>query len=183
MDTRRHRGAVRRAHLFGARRGVPALGRRLRLRARVLRPFARVPLFLGGAVGHPAGSVRRDRYHCLRLHATDSGTFARRHRRPHRPARHSRRAAAGRRVHPARRDGELLRDSPRRRATEREHSIQGCRTRAARLGGILVRTSCARHSWWNLLAARGGRFVSLPARHGLDSLGVRRLGRSGIRRR
>src|SRR2546430_2400561 len=57
VGARRDRRLVRRAHLLRARRGVPALGRRLRLRARVLRPLTCLPLFLGGAVGHPAQEI------------------------------------------------------------------------------------------------------------------------------
>src|SRR6266568_930457 len=62
------------------------------------------------------------------------------------------------------------------------HRVQGRRARVARVGGILAGTSCPGNFWWDLLTARHRRPVPLPAGDGLDPLGLRRLGRSGLRR-
>jgi len=127
----RRGGVVRRAHLLGARSRVSPLGRRLRLRARVLRAAAGVPFHLGGAARDSAGRVWCDRYHRIGIHAAHPGPRSRRRHGASGPALDQRRAAARRRVHRARRHRQLFRDSPRGGGAESEHHSEGRGARGA----------------------------------------------------
>ena len=175
--------AVRGAHLCRARGDVPALRGDLRLHPRGVRAPAGVPVRLGGIADHPPRRLRRDLDHLVGVHAAGarrrSGGDGRDARGPDGACR----AGAGRGVRRRRRGGELRRHPPRGHSPEREHRLEGRRPHRAGAAGLRAERCAWARSPGDAGPAGAGGTVALPARDGGNPMGIRRLGRSGVRGR
>src|SRR3989449_4679364 len=175
--------AVRGAHVCRARGAVPALGRHLRLHPRGVRAAPRLSLRVGGAVDHPPGRLRRDLDHVRGVHAAGPRARSGRDGGDRGGPGSARRTAPGRALRPARCRRELRRHPPRRDRTEREYGVESRGSRPAGRARLRTGRGTGARRRSDARAARAGGLVALPARDGGDPVGVRRVGRSRVRRR
>src|SRR3989442_763773 len=175
--------AVRGPHLCRARSAVPALGWHLRVHPRRVRPTPRFSFWVVRAADHPPRRLRSDLHHVVGVHATAPRARSGRHGGDRRRPAGARRAAPGRAVRGACGRRELRRDSPRRDCTEREHRVESRGPRPAGGAGLRAGGRAGTRGRSDARPASVGGAVAVPALDGGDPVGVRRVGRSRVRRR